>query len=89
MQRQIFEYHPVIGYRFIPGITARVPHESGGYLIKANQAGFRSDHEVTREKPSGVFTVLLFGDSFTAGDGVSNQYRMAISWRSNLRGCRF
>ena len=75
MSRQIHEYHELIGYRFIPGLTARVPHESGGYLVRTNETGFRCDHEVTREKPPGVFRVLLFGDSFTAGDGVSNQYR--------------
>lgn len=75
MQRQIHEYHPLIGYRFIPGISARVPHEGGGYLVKTNEAGFRCDHEFTQEKPPGKFRVLLFGDSFTAGDGVSNQYR--------------
>lgn len=75
MQRQIHEYHPVIGYRFIPGLTARIPHEAGGYLLQANQAGFRCAHEVTPEKPKGAFRIVLFGDSFTAGDGVSNQYR--------------
>jgi lysophospholipase L1-like esterase len=30
---------------------------------------------VTPKPPKGKFRVLLFGDSFTAGDGVSNQYR--------------
>ena len=75
MQRQIHEYHPTIGYRFIPGIGARVPSEGGGYLVKTNQSGFRCEHEVTRAKTHGKFRVLLFGDSFTAGDGVSNQFR--------------
>ena len=31
MTRNLFEYHPVLGYRFIPGIEARIPHEGGGY----------------------------------------------------------
>jgi hypothetical protein len=75
MSRQLFQYHPTYGYRFIPGLRARVEHEGGGYLIRVNQAGFRCDHEVTVEKPAGSFRVLLFGDSFTAGDGVSNRDR--------------
>ncbi len=75
MGRNIFEYHPVLGYRFIPQMTARVSHESGGYLIHCNQAGFRCDHEAAAAKPAGHFRVLLFGDSYTAGDGVSNGQR--------------
>jgi carbamoyltransferase len=75
MQRSLFEYHPVLGYRFIPGLKTRVPHEGGGYLVQANGAGFRCRHEVTPEKPAGCRRVLLFGDSHTAGDGVSNGKR--------------
>lgn len=73
--RNLFEYHPVLGYRFIPGIRARVHHEAGGYFVKANQAGFRCEHEVTAEKPADTFRILVFGDSYTAGDGVSNGHR--------------
>lgn len=59
----------------MPGLIARVPHEAGGYLVKVNQCGFRCEHEVTQKKPGGMFRILLFGDSFTAGDGVSNKHR--------------
>jgi carbamoyltransferase len=86
MQRQIFEYHPVIGYRFVPNITARIPHEGGGYFIRTNKAGFRCDHEVTQEKPSKTFRILLFGDSFTAGDGVSNQFRYSDILEKHFEG---
>ncbi|HEU4882488.1 MAG TPA: SGNH/GDSL hydrolase family protein [Longimicrobium sp.] len=75
MSRPLFEYHPVLGYRFVPGVKARVPHEGGGYLVRANAAGFRSEHEFTPARPAGAYRVLLFGDSFTAGDGVSNRDR--------------
>jgi hypothetical protein len=75
MHRQIYEYHPLVGYRFVPGITARVPHEGGGYLVRTNHAGFRCQHEVTTRKPPGTVRVLLFGDSFTAGEGVSDACR--------------
>jgi len=73
--RQLFEYHPVIGYRFIPGVKARVPHEGGGYLMRANGSGFRCRHEFTPTKAPGVQRILLFGDSFTAGEGVSDGQR--------------
>ena len=65
MLRQIFEYHPVIGHRFIPNVKARVPHEGGGYLVQANEAGFRSNRPFLREREPGYRRVLLFGDSFT------------------------
>ena len=75
MNRQLFQHDASFGYRFIPGLKARVEHEGGGYLVRVNQAGFRCDHEVRPEKPAGRFRVLLFGDSYTAGDGVSNPHR--------------
>ena len=73
--RQLFEYHPTIAYRFIPGLQVRVPHESGGYLIRTNSTGFRCEREFVPAKPPGTRRVLVFGDSFTAGDGVSNPKR--------------
>ncbi|MBW2243281.1 MAG: hypothetical protein JRH01_14940 [Deltaproteobacteria bacterium] len=75
MGRNLFEHHPILGYRFVPGLRARVRHEGGGYLVRCNQAGFRCDHEAKRERPSGQRRLLLFGDSFTAGEGVSNRFR--------------
>ena len=41
MRRQLLKYDPIIGYRFIPNLKARVPHEGGGYLIRTNEYGFR------------------------------------------------
>jgi len=73
--RQIYEYHPLIGFRFIPETKARIPHEGGGYLVRTNQSGFRSDHLFEKRRRSGMRRILLFGDSFTAGDGVSNGQR--------------
>lgn len=70
--RQIFQYDPVIGYRYIPGLKARISHEGGGYLFQVNSAGFRCRHDFTVRKKEGRSRILLFGDSFTAGDGVSD-----------------
>jgi hypothetical protein len=75
MSRKVFQYDSMIGYRFVPGLKARIEHEGGGYLVRVNGAGFRCEHEFVPQKPAGVFRVLVFGDSFTAGDGVSNKDR--------------
>jgi lysophospholipase L1-like esterase len=73
--RQLYEYHPVVGYRFIPHLKARIPHEGGGYLLQANESGFRSNRPFVPEATPDKRRVLLFGDSFTAGDGVANHQR--------------
>ncbi len=75
MEIQLFQYHPVIGYTFIPNLKTRIDHEGGGYLLRTNAAGFRSEHEFVKLKPEGMFRILLFGDSFTAGDAVGNRNR--------------
>jgi lysophospholipase L1-like esterase len=86
MSRNLFEYHPVFGYRFIPGLRARVRHEGGGYLVRCNQAGFRCDHEATPRRQPGCTRVLLFGDSYTAGEGVSNRFRFGDLLERRLPG---
>lgn len=77
MWRSVTQHHPRIGYTFIPGIKARVtlPQENTPYLIQVNESGFRCDHEFIPQKKSGYARGLLFGDSFTAGDGVANRHR--------------
>jgi len=75
MSRNLFQYHPLIGYTFIPGIKARIEHEGGGYLVQANDAGFRCGRQLQAVKPPATYRILVFGDSFTAGDGVSNRDR--------------
>ena len=75
MGRQLYQYHPVVGYHFIPGLKTRIEHESGGYLVRVNGAGFRCRHEFSPERTPGKKRILIFGDSYTAGDGVSNKKR--------------
>jgi len=75
VNRQLFEYHPTVGYKFIPNLKARIQHEAGGYLLRTNREGFRSEIDFNNQKEPGKKKILVFGDSFTAGDGVSNKYR--------------
>jgi len=75
MSRHLFAPHSTIGYTFVPETKVRVPHESGGYLVRVNRSGFRCDREIDAPAAPGVQRIMLFGDSFTAGDGVSNAKR--------------
>lgn len=79
--RRLFRHDPDVGYTFIPNLKVRVPHESGGYLVATNSLGFRSG------EPGGEGRrVLVFGDSFTAGDGVSNPKRWTDLLAGQLNG---
>lgn len=82
----LFELHPVTGYRFIPGLHANVPHEGGGYLVRCNQAGYRCRHEPTARKPPGIFRVLVFGDGHVAGVGVDEAMRFTDLLERQLGG---
>lgn len=86
MARNLFRHDPVIGYRFVPHIKGRVRHEGGGYLVRANGAGFRNDREFSKTRTNGMRRILVFGDSNTAGDGVSNGKRFSDLIEAALDG---
>ena len=71
-QQTVFQYDPDIGYTYLPILKLRMPHESGGYLLSTNSYGFR---DVEWCKDAAPNCINVFGDSFTAGDGVSNKAR--------------
>jgi hypothetical protein len=81
----LFDYDPDIGYRFVPHLKTRVetPGE-GGYLVRTNALGFRNDREFLPQSPTP--RVLVFGDSFTAGDHVSNGQRYSDVLETLLPG---
>ncbi len=70
----LMQHDEILGYRFVPGLNVRIAHEGGGYRVKTNREGFRCNREVMSPK-SRAHRVLVFGDSYTAGDGVSNGHR--------------
>ena len=72
----LLQYDSELGHRFVPHLAARVPNELGGYYVRTNAQGFRSEIEFVKRK-SGKPRVLFFGDSFTAGDGVDNRARFS------------
>lgn len=76
MPRPLFQYHPRIGYTYIPGIKARIVNRDSAYRIRVNEQGFRCNHDFSVQDKKGP-RILLFGDSFSAGDGVSNEERFS------------
>ena len=74
-RRQVYEYHPLIGWWHLPDIHARMPLGQTYHQLLTNSAGLRSEREYPRARPSGRKRIVFLGDSYTAGDGVSNSQR--------------
>ncbi len=72
--RMLIQYDPEVGHRFVPNLRARVPGGDGGYLVVTNSSGFRSDFEFEAAKGDRT-RILMYGDSYTAGDNVVNADR--------------
>lgn len=72
----LIQYDPDLGHRFVHNQVARLNNECGGYLVRTNSDGFRSNHDFSAEK-SEKPRLLMFGDSYTAGDNVSNEDRFS------------
>jgi len=72
--RMIIQYDPEVGHRFTPNLRARLPGDEGGYFVVTNSTGFRSDYEFEKRQAKHG-RILMFGDSYTAGDNVSNADR--------------
>ena len=71
--RQIIAFNKEIGHSYTPNLKARLIDNNGGYYIKTNSSGFRSNIEFKKRKEKK--RILFFGDSNTAADGVSNEDR--------------
>ena len=73
---EIIEFHPVIGKRLRPGIRRVLTQaEWGEYVLRSNNYGFRCNHDFSLAKQAGVKRILIFGDSYVFGNGVSNEER--------------
>lgn len=72
--RMLMNYHEQVGHIFVPNQKARLENEEKGYYVVTNSQGFRSDFEFKKGKGSKP-RILMFGDSFTAGDNCSNSER--------------
>ncbi|MBZ0264094.1 SGNH/GDSL hydrolase family protein, partial [bacterium] len=74
--RMVIRHDSQIGHKWIKNQVARIPHENGGYLVRTNSQGFRSDFDFETKKGKKP-RILVFGDSYTAGDGVNNNQRFS------------
>ena len=72
------EHDPLIGYRYVAGVRKTLARPGGGqYEIVINSAGIRSSRNYSKQKPAGTFRILVFGDSYAAGQFVSNDQRFS------------
>ena len=55
MNRQLFQYHPIVGHQFIPGLRTREEHEGGGYLLRGHAFQFGNTAMVLQPMPWGVW----------------------------------
>ncbi len=74
-RRQVFAYHEVIGWWHVPNLRARIPLGGTFHTVVTNSAGMRASREYSRERLPGRKRLVFLGDSYTAGDGVSNPQR--------------
>jgi len=86
ISKSLTKYHPRVGYTYMPSVKIRVQGANGGYLVRTNAAGFRSDREFVDKRPPGVFRALLFGDSQSSGDGMPNALRYSDLLEAALPG---
>lgn len=72
--RMLIRHDPFVGHIFVPNQKARIPGEAGGYTVVTNANGFRSNFDFQAKRGSRP-RILMFGDSYTAGDDVCNEDR--------------
>ena len=63
---------PILHHRLLPNTTARV----GGVELTTNSLGLR-DREIAPQRPAGVFRILMLGDSFVEGRGLTLEQTVA------------
>jgi len=80
-------HHPIIGYEYIPNTEYVLPRPGGGeYTMTINSAGIRSRREYPFKKDSHSYRILVFGDSMSAGQYVSNDHRFSELLERRLPG---
>lgn len=70
-ERLYTRYDPQLGWASRPGVFLENLY-GPGISLRTNAQGFRADHDVAREAPSGRARVICSGDSFTLGYGVAD-----------------
>lgn len=76
-RRMVFEHHPQIGWWHIPNLRARLYLGETYHFVETNSAGMRASQDYSPKKPKDKLRIAFLGDSYTAGDGVSNGKRFS------------
>lgn len=69
--KDLYENHPVFGYRLRPGARGTARSLEFSFDIAVNSQGLRDIERASYDKPDGVFRILGLGDSFAMGHGVA------------------
>lgn len=70
--RQTIQYDEKLGHKYVPNQTACLKYGNGTYLVETDENGFRNSNN---KDGSAKLKIVCIGDSYVAGDGVSNQFR--------------
>ena len=71
--RQIIQYDSNLGHRYVENINTLIKYGKDNYYVKTDSYGFRNNTENYSSKK----TIIILGDSFAAGDSVSNSQRFS------------
>jgi GDSL-like Lipase/Acylhydrolase family len=74
-RRQVYAHHDLIGWWHVPKLYARIPLGGTFHNVTTNSVGMRSTRDYPLDTPRGRRRIAFLGDSYTAGDGVSNAQR--------------
>lgn len=85
---KLYRFDKKLGLIYAPNLTISVEHESGYYVVQTNRQGFRIDRDLYNNMSKDK-TILIFGDSYTAGDGVSNGRRFTDLLAKEFSGTEF
>ena len=89
MGRQLYQYHPVVGYTKMPSMRFRLRFADGAFRYRTNAAGFRGNGEFETKKPPATRRVLVYGDSFTEGGCVPDGVRYSDRLEQAMDGVEF
>lgn len=71
--RQIISYDSGLGHKYVPNLVARMRYGNSGYFIHTDKFGFRNTNTDQLTEPG----IVVIGDSYAAGDGISNDQRFS------------
>lgn len=75
---------PVLHHVLIPNCTGQVTLEDYSYIFHTNSLGLRGE-EISKDKPEGVYRVLVVGDSYVEGWGAEDNQIWTEVAKRNLQ----